>query len=80
VLGAKSGTILNFVAASGDPPYFSSLGDPAAKGVFTFFVGQDHHSEAPMSHVVSKSEALAAIREFVCRTTGLPSNITWTMD
>src|SRR5262249_15300912 len=65
VLGAKAGSVLNFVAASGDPPYFSSLGDPSAKGIFTFYVAEDHHSEAPAWHVVSEKEARAAVREFV---------------
>ena len=34
VLGAKGGSVLSFIAKSGDPPYFVSHGDPTAKGVF----------------------------------------------
>jgi hypothetical protein len=80
VLGAKTGSVLNFVAASGDPPYFSSLGNPSAKGIFTFYVAEDHHSEMPAWHVVSECETREAVREFVSRPTGLPRNIAWTMD
>jgi hypothetical protein len=80
VLGAKSGSILNFVSASGDPPYFSSLGEPSAKGIFTFYVAGDHHSEAPAWQVVSKEDAREAIREFVSLAIGLPRNVAWTMD
>jgi len=77
VLGARSGSILNFEATTGDPPYFSSVGDPGAKGVFTFFVAEDHHSEAPASHVVNHAEAREAVREFVRLVTGLPQVVAW---
>jgi hypothetical protein len=79
VLGAKEGSVLQFVAASGDPPYFSSLGDPSANGVFTFYVEEDHHSEAPAQLVVSESDARAAVREFVSGESGLPGCIGWEM-
>jgi len=79
VIGAKSGCILNFVAASGDPPYFASVGDPAAEGVFTFFVAEDHHSEAPAWQVVSHADARQAVHEFVSLPSGLPRAVTWCM-
>ena len=78
VLGAKEGSILSFIAASNDPPYFVSLGDPTAKGVFTFFVELDHHSEALARNVVSENDAREAVREFILQSTGLPRNVTWT--
>jgi hypothetical protein len=78
VLGSKEGSILNFIAKSGDPPYFVSLGDPKAIGVFTFYIAPDHHSEALAANVVSEVEARQAIREFVSHSHGLPSNINWT--
>lgn len=78
VLGAKEGSILSFVAASNDPPYFVSLGDPTAKGIFTFFVDLDHHSEALARNVISENEAREAVREFVVQETGLPKKVTWT--
>jgi hypothetical protein len=79
VLGAKEGSILQIVGASGDPPYFGSLGDLSATGVFTFYVAEDHHSEAPALHVVTEAEARAAVREFASGKTGLPSNTAWVM-
>jgi len=78
VLGAKEGSIVSFIANSGDPPYFVSLGDPTAKGVFTFYVEQDHHSEVPAAHVIPEVQAREAVREFVTGTTELPRSVTWT--
>jgi hypothetical protein len=78
VLGAKTGSTLSFVAKSGDPPYFVSLGDPTACGIFTYFVDLDHHSEALARNVISEVEARQAAREFVAQSPGLPMNVTWT--
>ena len=78
VLGAKTGSILGFVAKSGDPPYFASLGDPTANGIFTYFVDLDHHSEALARNVISEFEARQAAREFVVQSPSLPKNVTWT--
>ncbi|MBO0700538.1 MAG: hypothetical protein J2P46_19230 [Zavarzinella sp.] len=78
VLGAEEGSVLSFVGKSGDPPYFVSLGDPAAKGVFTFFVQQDHHSETLAAHVIPEVQARAAVREFVSRSAELPRSVAWT--
>jgi len=78
VLGSKQGSILSFVAESADPPYFVSLGNPSAKGVFTYFVETDHHSEALARNVVPENEAREAAREFVLQDQELPRNITWT--
>src|SRR4051812_37832564 len=57
VLGAKEGSVVSFVGKAGDPPYFVSLGDPTAKGVFTFDVQQDHHSETLAAHVIPEAQA-----------------------
>ena len=78
VLGARRGSILSFIAKSGNPPYFMSLGDPTAKGVFTFYIEPDHHSEALASNVISKAVARKAVREFVSRSPELPTSVTWT--
>jgi len=78
VLGAKAGSVVSFVAKSGDPPYFTSLGNPTAKGTFTYFVDFDHHSEALARNVISQTEARRAAREFVSQSPGLPKNIAWT--
>ena len=78
VLGAKAGSVLSFISKSGDPPYFVSLGDPIAKGTFTYFVVFDHHSESLACNVVSQAEARQAAREFVSQPPSLPKNVTWT--
>ena len=78
VLGAKERSLLSFIAKSGDPPYFVSVGDPTANGVFTYYVEQDHHSEALTAHVIPESQARDAVREFASQSTGLPRNVTWT--
>lgn len=78
VLGSKLESVLNFIAKSGDPPYFSSLGNPNAEGIFTFFMNYDHHTETLAQHIVSESAARQAVREFVSQSTSLPKNITWT--
>jgi immunity protein Imm1 of predicted polymorphic toxin system len=78
VLGAVDGSVLSFVGQTGDPPYFVSLGDPAAKGVLTYFLWPDHHTEALARNVVPEMEARQAVREFVSLSSGLPKNITWT--
>lgn len=78
VLGAKEGSVLSFLLASGDPPYFVSLGDPSAKGVFTFFVNLDHHSETLARNVIPGNVAREAAREFMSQAMGLPRNVTWT--
>ena len=78
VLGAKEGCILSFVASLGDPPYFVSLGDPTAKGIFTYYVALEHHTEALASNVISEAKARQAVREFLSRSPELPSSVTWT--
>ena len=78
VLGAREGSVLSYVAASCDPPYFISLGNPMAEGVFTYFVELDHHTEALASNVVPESDAREAVPEFVRLRVGLPGNVTWT--
>ncbi len=77
VLGAKCGSLLSFVAHSGDPPYYVSLGDATANGVFTYFVDLDHHSEALACHVISEADARQAVREFILHPFELPTNVTW---
>lgn len=77
LLGAPQ-SFLSFVAASGNAPYFSSLGDPTAEGVVTFYVDGDHHSEALARHSIEVFEAREAVREFVNLQTGLPRAVTWT--
>jgi len=77
VLGATTESYLSYVSSSGNPPYFVSVGEPSAKGIFTFYVDLDHHSEALMRNVIPKAAARQAIREFVSNSTRLPSCVTW---
>ena len=78
VLLGASQSFVSFIRASGDPPYFTSLGDPTAEGVITFYVDGDHHSEALARHGIAVSEAREAVRGFVKLRSGLPRNVTWT--
>ena len=78
VLGASI-SFATYVAKSGDPPYFNSLGDPDAKGVVTFYVDGDHNSEAEASCGISPLDARRTVREFVSMSSGLPKCITWRM-
>jgi hypothetical protein len=77
LLGAPQ-SFVSFVAASGNPPYFVSLGDPTAEGVITFYVDGNHHSEALARHAIEISKARETVREFVELRTGLPRTVTWT--
>ncbi|MFO0821478.1 MAG: Imm1 family immunity protein [Pirellulales bacterium] len=78
VIGAPSGSCVSFISNSGNPPYFVSLGDPTANGIFTFYVEQDHHSEGLARNVISQAEARQAVREFVLHPARLPRCVTWT--
>jgi hypothetical protein len=77
LLGAPR-SFVSFVAASGNAPYFSSLGDPTATGFITFYVDGDHHSETESRRAIDPGEARAAVREFVGLHRDLPRCITWT--
>jgi hypothetical protein len=77
VLGANEGSILSYVSADQDPPYFVSFGDPNAKGIFTSYVSMDHHSEALASNVIPEPKARQVLREFVTLSQGLPDTISW---
>jgi len=69
-------TVLSWVAASGEPPYFSSLGDEAADGVLVFrYAGSS--SEYPASSAISHEEGRQAVREFLLTGTR-PANRAWT--
>ena len=69
-------TVLSWVAASGEPPYFSSLGDETADGVLVFrYAGS--WSEYPASSAISYEEGRQAVREFLLTGTR-PANRAWT--
>ena len=79
VLG-MSMTLLNFVAASSEPPYFTSVRSREAEGLFTFFVSGGYPTEVPRIYLIGIGEGRSALREFVTMESGLPTTIVWEMD
>lgn len=60
-------TVLSWVAASAEPPYFSSLGDETADGVLVFRY-EGSWSEYPASSAISAEEGRQTVREFLLGT------------
>lgn len=69
---------LNYVSASGDPPYFTSVGESDEPGYITFRFGGDL-SELPLRHSVPTTTAREVMRHF-CRTGTLSPAIRWEED
>ncbi|UWZ58376.1 hypothetical protein Daura_20655 [Dactylosporangium aurantiacum] len=70
-------SVLSYVAASGNPPYFSSQGSSRVrdgKGVVFYYYG--HWSEFPASAAVPIEDAVQAVRYF-CRYGGLSPQLQW---
>lgn len=68
-------SVMSWVSASQDPPYFASKGNPHAEGTVVFHYRGDW-SEFPCWSAVPVSAARQAIRDFF--TTGrLPSSVAW---
>jgi len=68
-------SVLNFVSRSGDPPCFTSVGDPDADGTVVFFyIGA--WSEFRMRSVIPWAQARSALRRFA-ETGRLPKNVEW---
>jgi hypothetical protein len=61
--------------ASNDPPYFISLGNPAAEGVEWFCYGNEE-SEYLARNLIGFDIAMRALREFV-DTGEKPSGVSW---
>ncbi|HEV3163475.1 MAG TPA: Imm1 family immunity protein [Isosphaeraceae bacterium] len=68
-------SILSWVQASGDPPYYASKGDPDSQGLVVFFY-RGHWSEFPRSFVVAIAAARKAMRLFF-ETGQRPTNVEW---
>ncbi|HEX6984337.1 MAG TPA: Imm1 family immunity protein, partial [Planctomycetaceae bacterium] len=79
VVFARNGSMLHFISASCDPPYFTSVGDPTAEGLFAFEY-EGHYSEAPMRHLIDAAVARAVIHSFVVADEGLPAQLNWETD
>jgi hypothetical protein len=71
-------SVLNYVPASGNPPYLSSVGDLTGDETIIFhFMGQ--WSEFPIRHAISFESAREAVRYFF-KTQRLPDSIIWEKD
>jgi len=68
-------SVLSWVQASKDPPYYASKGNPKAEGTIVFFYGGDW-SDFPRWSTVSATDALAAMREFF-ETGERPTTVEW---
>lgn len=69
-------TIVSYVSASGDPPYYASRGDADAAG-FIDFMFQGSYSEYPRNSAVPIDVGREAMRRFFERPHALPGNIEW---
>ena len=58
-------SVLNHVPDDGDPPYRVSCGDEDEDRPYTYFVGDDHHSEAHWRHTIPGAQARRAARTFL---------------
>jgi len=73
-LGSDS-TVLNWVSATGEPPYFGSEGDADATGVVVFrYSGA--WSEFPSASAISAEDGRWAVREFLA-VGHRPPTVTW---
>ena len=70
-------TVLNFMSASCDPPYFVSTGALTDSGCLVFFT-DGHWTEYPSSWAVDIATARKAISEFITGTS-LPPSIQWSI-
>jgi hypothetical protein len=71
-------SVLNFVAASGDPPYLSSVGSMTQEGTISYeFMGE--LTEGPARNGIPVTLARKAIRQYFL-TGVLPDTVTWEED
>lgn len=71
----RAESVLNFVSGSGDPPYWSSVGEHEKDEAVSFiFMGE--LSEIPLRHLIPMAVARQAVREFV-QTGKLSNKVTW---
>jgi Immunity protein Imm1 len=68
-------SVMSWVSASQDPPYFASKGHVDAEGTIVFYYRGDW-SEFPCWSAVPTSTARQAMREFF-NTRALPSGVAW---
>jgi hypothetical protein len=71
----RDGSVLSWVQAGGDPPYYGSKGNPKASDLVVFFY-RGAWSEFPGSFVVPIAEAREAMRLFF-ESGQMPRNVDW---
>jgi hypothetical protein len=69
-------SVLSWVGASGDPPYYASKGNEATQGETIVFSYRDQWSEFPLWSAIPTALARDAMRQFF-RTGTLPNNVRW---
>ena len=71
----RAESVLNFVSGSGDPPYWSSVGEREEDEAVSFnFMGE--HSEIPLRHLIPMGVARQSLRYFA-QTGKLSHKVTW---
>jgi hypothetical protein len=71
----RAESVLNFVSGSGNPPYWSSVGEHEEDEAVGFnFMGE--LSEIPLRHLIPLDLARQAVRDFV-RTGKLSQKVKW---
>jgi hypothetical protein len=73
---SSAGCFVQLAAASGEPPYFVTVGDPAAAGVVPFLFHGAHHTEVSRRHLISHAQARLVVTEFVASGSRSPQ-ILW---
>jgi hypothetical protein len=73
-LGSEE-SVLSWVSADGNPPYYASRGNREAEGTVAFFYGGSW-SEFPKWSAVPMAEARAVMRQFF-QTGERPASIDW---
>jgi hypothetical protein len=70
-------TVLTFMYAHRDPPYYASRGAAANPlPVMTCYVGLVHHTEFPRTYVLPFAKGLIAAHDFAV-SGSLPSSVEW---
>jgi hypothetical protein len=72
-------SVLNFVSASADPPYFTSKGTNSRDDKVVHFYYQDSWTEFPVKNLITISQAREAVRLFA-KDGRRPQNVEWEID
>jgi hypothetical protein len=72
-------SVLNFVSASANPPYFTSKGTDSRDDRVVHFYYQDSWTEFPVKNLIPVSQARDAVRLFA-KDGRRPQNVEWEID